>query len=255
MGVDFVWHHTGIRLERLGVGEEAGFAEVLRKLCLPVAGFVGFQPVNAAVVIHHIKLPVAIGAKANDPQSRVHQLLVPGDLSVVTESPNFAGDIIAVHILAGEQRVPLAVVHVTAGNAQRLGVRMLHSRCEDGRGAALAVGIDGLAAFHNAPAVVAAALHLVNHFHAFPADIAHPQVALGAIKTHPPRIAHAVGPHLAARAGCFHKWIIRRDPIRAALVAGIHVNAQNAAEQIADVLTGLQAVGWAGRSGVASGNI
>ena len=121
--------------------------------------------------------------------------------------------------------------------------------------AALAVGIHRLAALHDAPAIVAAALHLVDHLHAFPTDIAHPQVAFHAIETHSPRITHAVGPHFAAGSWHFHKGIIRRDAIRAAFVLGIHINTQNAAEQIADVLAGLQAIGRAGRGGVAGRNI
>ena len=99
---------------------------------------------------------------------------MPGNLFIVTQSPNLTGDVIAVDIFAGEQRMIPTVIHVAAGDAQRLGVRMLNRRREDRRGAALAVGIHRLAALHDAPAIVSTALHLVNHLHAFPADITHP---------------------------------------------------------------------------------
>ena len=225
------------------------------ELGLSTTGFIGFQSIDSAAVIDDQQFAIAIGAEANDPQGRVQQLPMPGNLFIVTQSPNLAGDVIAVDIFAGEQRMFPTVIHVAAGDAQRLGVRMLNRRREDRRGAALAVGIHRLAALHDAPAIVSTALHLVNHLHAFPTDIAHPQVAFHAIETHPPRITHAVGPHFAAGSWHFHKGIIRRNAICAAFVSGIHINAQNAAEQIANVLAGFQAVRRAGRGSVAGGNV
>src|SRR5580765_8091675 len=104
---------------------------------------------------------------------------------------------------------------------------MLDDGREDGRWTMLAVGFDWwVAPFKQAPAVVAAALHAINHLPQFPPHIAHPKVARLAVEAHPPGVAQAVGPHLRARARRVHKRIIRRDAVRLPVFGVIDIDTQ-----------------------------
>ena len=57
-----------------------------------------------------------------------------------------------------------------------------------------------MGAFHDAPAVIAAALDQLDHFPEILADIADPGLAGVGIEAEPPRIAKAVGPDFGPRA-------------------------------------------------------
>ena len=169
------------------------------------------------------------------------------------QCPDLAGFVVAVNVSAKEFGKAFAVIHITAGDARSLGVRMRGHGRNNGLGA-LGFGFDRLARLIRAPAMVAATLHEMNHFPQLPADIAAPQTPLG-VEADLPRIAKAEGPDFRPGLRCLQKRIVGRNGVGLAVVRMIHVDAQDGRQQIADVLSGVQRVGRGGDLGVPGGNV
>ncbi len=119
------------------------------------------------------------------------------------EAPDDAGLIITVDVGPGQLGQARAVIHVAAGDRGRLGVRVHLDRRQDRRRPAPAFDMHRLRTLHDAPAVVAPALDLVDQLPQLPADVADPQVARGPVDAHLPRDCESRRPRSrAARPGC-----------------------------------------------------
>ena len=186
----------------------------------------------------------------------VGQLDLFGHLFAIVAQPPYAPcGVVAINVHATLGRESSAAVNIAAGDGARLGVRVLDYWSNDGRRAGRVVRVDRLAALHDAPAVVAAALDAEDHLPQVPADITHPQVTGLGVKTHPPWIAEAVRPDFRPGTERGGKRVVRWHTIGKAGVTAVDVDAQDRCQQIADVLTGFQAVRWVRRLGVAGGNV
>src|SRR5262249_54874477 len=141
-------------------------------------------------------------------------LLVP----IVAQHPNAAAVVIAVDIGPDQLLEPFAVIDKPARDRAEVGVVVLDDRHEDGRWPARAFRAERVAAFGDAPAVVAAAFDQENLFPKVLADIADPEVSGGAVEAYLPRLPQAVGPNLRPSAGPAHERIILGDAVRLSLV-------------------------------------
>src|SRR6185312_1810342 len=105
-----------------------------------------------------------------------------------------------------------------------------------------------------APTVVAAFFDDVDFFENILADVPGPEFAGLAIEAHAPGVAHAVGENLLAgdiglqvggggfEIGLFgrvDKWIVLRDAVWQAGGARIHIDADDFAENIVELLSGI----------------
>ena len=134
-------------------------------------------------------------------------------------------------------------------------MRNINRRWQDGSRSARPLWVRRLPAFHDAPAVVAAALDVIEHLPQLPTHIADPQVARLPIEAHPPRVAKAVRPNLAARAFQIDERIVGWNAVVLSVVGVIDVDPQNARQQVADVLPGASRVRWVRPGAVSRGNI
>src|SRR5229473_4620553 len=212
---------------------------------------------NGPAVINDVKFAVLILAEADDFKPRVHQLAAPGHATaIVAQLPNLAGLVVAIDVAAGQVRQALAAINTTARDGSSFRMRMLPGRRQKGRGAAFAVRLHRLmTSFEDAPAIIAAALHAINHLPQFPAHVAHPQIPGLPVDAHPPRVAQSVSPDLRARAGHVHERIVWRHAIRPALFGVIDIDPQDGGKQVANVLTGVQRVRRIGTGPVPGRNV
>src|SRR5262245_56481786 len=120
---------------------------------------------------------------------------------------------------------------------------MFDDRLEDRCGSQLAIGAERMRTLVDTPAVVAAAFDLVDRFPQILADFAGPQVAGLPIEAELPRLAESVRPQLRPRARRLDEWIILRNAVILARIGMIDVDANDAGEEVADVLPGLELVG------------
>ena len=197
------------------------------------------------VPVDEIQLAVLALAEGDDLHRGIGDFLVPGDLfAVVPQGPDFAGLVVAVDVGSRELRQALAVVHKAAGDRGGLTVMMSDDGGRDRRGTGAALGEQNIVPFRRAPTVIAASFDEMDLLPLLPAHIAAPEVACGPVKTHFPRVAQPVGIDFGPRLRRCEKRIAGGDAIGLAAVRVVHVDAQDVAEQVAEVLPGDQ---WIGR--------
>src|SRR5262249_45124817 len=121
-------------------------------------------------------------------------------IALETCGPDLTGHPVAAHVGVAQVWVSFAVVDVSAGDGSRLAVREVERRRQDRSRAALALEPGRLPAFHDRPAIIAAALDAVHHLPGLPAHVANPQVAGRPVEGHFPGVAEAVGPNLGPAA-------------------------------------------------------
>ena len=249
--------HAGRGCEGLERGEEAGLGELAGEGQIRGRRGVRHEAPDAALVIEDEQLAVGVLGEGDGFQHRVAEFVVGEKfVAVVTQRPEFARLPIAEDVCALELGKFLAVVEATAGHTRAFAVRDGNHRRQDGAGAGLDVGADaGVRAFGDGPAVVAAALHAVNHFPLLPAHVADPQHSVRPERG-AERVTEAEGPHLAARAGRGDEGIVLGHGVVVRAFGAVHVNAQDGREQVGDVLAGLaQVVGRVRLGSVAGGNV
>src|SRR5438552_3099507 len=100
------------------------------------------------------------------------------------------------------------------------------SRVEAKRPVSLSFLGNWVAAFQDAPAIVAAALDPVNLLPQILADVADPEVARGAVEAHLPGLAQAVGPDFRPGAGPIDERVVVRDTVRLVGRGVVHVEAE-----------------------------
>src|SRR5881392_1170670 len=96
---------------------------------------------------------------------------------------------------------------------------MLDGWRHDGRRTELAVEVEGMASFINAPPVILAAPHKVSRFPKVLAVIARPYLPGLAVHRQPPRIAQTISPDLRSRVCPTNKRVVPGHGVRARSVA------------------------------------
>src|SRR4051794_8245288 len=92
---------------------------------------------------------------------------MPGDLLfsvVVSQAPHLPVLIIAVEIDITQLREFVALVNIAAGNGACFRMVMFDQGRDNRSWPAFAVRVERMSALHDAPAVIAAALHQLDHF-------------------------------------------------------------------------------------------
>src|SRR5437867_3677789 len=118
-----------------------------------------------------------IDSKGGDLQLGVCQHLLPCHArTIVASAPDPAGRVITIYVNAIELGELAAMINHTARERSRFGVRMLNRGRHGGSGTQLAVGIERMAAFIDAPSIVLAAPDEVGCFPKILAIIADPDL-------------------------------------------------------------------------------
>ena len=247
------------RLEQPGLAQGAREFLRVKRGCL-----VGHQLVNTSVfffVVEEIQLLVMVETEGDDLLASLRYLAVADAFVFVKLAcPKFSGHPIAADVMTLQFLQASAAVDKAASDRSRLGVREADVWAGYGRGPTLALRVHHLGAFHHRPAIVAAGPHPVDHLIHFPTHIPHPQVACRLIKTHAPRVAKTIGPHLVPGLGQMDERVVRRDGVRQRLALGVlalfvHIDPQDRAEQVTDILACLQTVGRGRVGGVSGGDV
>src|SRR5688572_6224567 len=110
-------------------------------------------------------------------------------------------------------------------------------REDDGRRAGLAVEVKCVAAFIHAPTVILAAPHQMSGFPKILTIVAGPDSPGLLINGQSPGIAQTIGPIFRSCVFYSDEWVVLGHGVRLRSVRTIYVDAQNAAVQIAQVLT------------------
>ncbi len=240
----------------LGRGEDAGLAELLGKLRRLVGNFrCGNQSVDApSREIDKVDFPLGVLGNVDDTDLRVAQLAVLGHAALfVPQHPDFAGVVVAVDIGAAQLRQPRAVVDPAAGERAEVGVRMLDEGLQNRRRALGSLRAEGMAPFAHAPAVVAPLLDDAHHFPQVLPDFARPKIARRRVEAELPHLAVPVRPDFGPRIGDADERIVGGDRVFALVGRVVDVDPQHRAQQISQVLAGLQFVGNA--ASVARGQV
>src|SRR5436190_375746 len=114
-------------------------------------------------------------------------------LAVVAQQPDAACIIVAVNVGPLQVGQAIGVINVATGQRAELRVFMLDDGRQDRRRAELALRTERMAAFLDAPTVIAAFLELVNRLPEVLAHLADPQVSRRLIEAKLPRLAQAIG--------------------------------------------------------------
>ncbi len=192
---------------------------------------------------------------------------VLGRLAVfLADGKNQAGDEVAVNVRPPQRRNRLAAIDVAAGDAHTVAVPgklalLLHAgvvRVLDHRVDPVSLGravlLELVKRLADVPAVVAAARNEVDLLPLVLPDVRRPEVAGLAVETHAPDVAQAVRPNLPARVVLAPgERVVRRDAVRQLAGAGIDVDAENLAQQRAQVLRVVMRV--VGLAAVARGDV
>src|ERR1043165_1064508 len=151
-------------------------------------------------------------------------------------APDRARAIVAVEVDATQPRETRAAIAIAAGDRAAEAVAVLEDRHGQAGGRAVGRGVVAVRRFHETPAVVLAAGAArrlqVDLFVLVLADVGHPEVAGLAVEGETPRVAQAVRPDLAARAGARGERVGGGDGVRRA----VDVDARELAEKLAEVL-------------------
>ena len=141
-----------------------------------------------------------------------------------------------------------------SGDAGELAVRQGQQRFLDG-GWRLLSCIDQLRPFHaTPPAIVAAGLDPVDGFPELPSHITHPQGPIRA-EGRAPRIAKPIGPNLGQRSLATDERVPGGDGKGIGARGSIHIDAENAAQAIVEILPREQHIRRLWRGRVARGNV
>src|SRR5213592_2324760 len=87
---------------------------------------------------------------------------------------------------------------------------MLEGRRDRRSRTELAVQIEGMVPFINAPTIVLATPAEVGRFPKVLAIVAHPDLPRPGVDRHPPRIAQTIRPEFRTRIGPPNKWVVLR---------------------------------------------
>src|SRR5262245_60927269 len=225
--------------------KQSRFAQLLRKCRNWLSFRCGNQLVNRAVhEIDEVQLSGVIFAEGDDPERSVHEFLLHRDrFAVVAQRGDLAGVVVAVDVSARKVLALRAAVDEAAGHRTKIGMRMFDDRLENRRGSLFAIGTEGMRTFVDAPAVIAATFDFVDRFPQILADFARPEVAGLPIKTELPRLTESIRPQLRPRARRLDQRVVLWNAVIAAGIRMIDVDANDAGEEVANVLSGLELVG------------
>src|SRR5262249_32742993 len=134
-------------------------------------------------------------------------------LAVVPGRPDFAGRIVAVEVRPAQFRQLLAIVNEPARERPRFAVVMFEGRIDNWRRPAFAIGVEGMAALGDAPAVVGPLLEEIHLLPQILAVLSDPDVAGLLVHRHAPRIAEAVRPDFGTGILEIDEGIVRRHRV------------------------------------------
>ncbi len=144
--------------------------------------------------------------------------------------------VVGVEVVPAERRDAAAAVHVAAGDGAPLRVAVFQHRHHQPRPAAPLGGAEAPAPLHHAPPVVEPAARGGDHVDLLQRALPHvgkvQQPGL-AVEGEAPRVPHAARPDLVAGGALPRVGVVRGDGVR---VAGVHVDAQDVAQQRRAVL-------------------
>src|SRR5262249_15810739 len=155
---------------------------------------------------------------------------------VVPESPDAAAHVVAVEVVAFELGQALAAVDKAARDGLADVVMVFPDGLDEILPRPHAVGPEGVEAFPDVPAVVAALDHQVDLVVEVLAHVPGPQPARLAVEGDAPRIPHPVGPDLRRSTFGAHKGVVPGNAVRLVPGAAIDVDPQDLAQEGLQVL-------------------
>src|SRR5262249_46222966 len=96
---------------------------------------------------------------------------------IVPQTPHFAVLVVTIQIDVAQLGELGSLGDVAAGDGAALGVVMLDDGRHERSGAALAVGVEGVGTFHDAPAMIASAIDEFDHLPEVLTDVPDPGLA------------------------------------------------------------------------------
>ena len=199
-------------------------------------------------MVQHHELAVLPDAKRSGHEGApAEHPMLPNFTALGAQAPQCAHLPITVNVHVREFRESFASVKFAARDAGRLLVGMSHQRLKDRRGALRTVrAYVLLASLGNAPAVIAALLNAHNALPQFPADFTHQKVSCFCVEGQTPRIPKPIRPDFAARLGQRDKRVVLWNGVQLPRFLAVHINSQNARENIANILPRHKGVRWVG---------
>ena len=99
-----------------------------------------------------------------------------------------------------------------------------------------------MASFIHTPPIIFAAADQISRLPQILTVVSHPDLSRLLIDAHAPRISQPIGPVLRPRIGHPEKWIVFWNRVTLRSADMIHINAQDAAQQFAQILTRIPSV-------------
>ena len=193
--------------------EEAGLAEFLGE----GVGWLGrrfFEHPETSSVVSEQHFAVATVGEAGDLECGISEFLVEDSLVAFTaNSPDASGGIVAIEEDAIEFREQGSAADNAAGEAACFGVGVFGGGIHDGLWAAGALGVEGVAAFLNAPAIVFSAADFIDLFPEVLSVLSDPDFAGLLVDIESPGVAKAIGPDFGASPGSVDEGVIGGDGI------------------------------------------
>src|ERR1043165_7759363 len=160
---------------------------------------------HAAIDVGDVELAARVLAEGADGERRGEHRPRSSRAVRLRGAPDRARAIVAVEVDAAQPGETRAAIAIAAGDGAAEAVAVLEDRHGEADGRAVGRGVVAVRRFHQTPAVVLAAGAArglqVDLFILVLADVGDPEVAGLAIEGEAPRVAQAVRPDLAARAG------------------------------------------------------
>src|SRR5262249_13107159 len=159
--------------------------------------------------------------------------------AIDSQRPDFACVVVAVDVGTLESRQPVGLIDVAAGDGAEVAVGMLDDRYRERPRPLLPLGTEWVSPLVDAPAVIAATLDKIDHRPQLLPHLAAPESS-PAVEAELPHLSMPERPDLAPGAGSPDERIVSRNRVGAISLGTIHVDAKDGAEQVAEVLTGLE---------------
>src|SRR5262245_57722519 len=174
-----------------------------------------FELKDPAVKSAEVDFAFAVGSERGDLLDRhrakfLHRHTL---LAVAAQAPHRSRNEVGVEVHAFEFRQFRSAVDAPARDAPAVGVRVFDDRFDEVGARSGAVRAEGMLAFANAPAVVAAAHDDVDFLPELLADVADPYFTGRLVEAHPPWVANAVGPNLSAGAFAIDERVVGGSPV------------------------------------------
>ena len=256
-GDDLEGHDAGGRLVGRRVLEQARLRQARWKRRQGGCRLVGSEFLDRSVaMVEQQEFAIAILCEGHHANLRVGQIPPrPGRVAGDIHAPEPSGLPVTKHVAAHEFGKPPAPIDEAPRHGGGIGMRDLEVWAHDLAGPPRPVGVERIAAVHDAPAAVVAGPHPADPLRAFEAHVAHPQLPRLPVEAHLPGIAEAEGEDFASRSRHVHERVVGRNGIGPVAILPVHVDPQDRGQQVAHVLSGPQPVGRLVKPAVAGGDV